>query len=162
MKTRQKDGSGWNLALPKIRRERAKLVKLANFKPAKKPMKIGTWPTWPTFFGCFGGPRRLVRTLLKQKDGSGWNLALPKIRRKRAKLVKLANFKPAKIPIKIGTWPTWPSFIDVLVGLRRLVRTLRIVGFETHSSCGVLTKRTKITRLCSISSFSQENGCSGG
>ena len=25
-----------------------KLVKLANFKPVKKPMKKGTWPTLPT------------------------------------------------------------------------------------------------------------------
>ena len=30
---------------------------------------------------------------------------------------KLVNFKPAKFPMKIGTWPTWPTFIDVLVGL---------------------------------------------
>ena len=30
-------------------------------------MKYGTWPTWPTFFRWFGGPRRLDRTLRKGK-----------------------------------------------------------------------------------------------
>ncbi len=35
---------------------------------------------------------------------------LPKKRQERMKLVKLANFKPVRKPMKHGTWPTWPTF----------------------------------------------------
>ena len=53
-----------------------KLAKLVNFKPSQKPMKTGTWPTWPTFFRalrrvfCFGSGLRAeaAMKIFEQKD----------------------------------------------------------------------------------------------
>ena len=49
-------------------------------------------------FRSFGGTSKACPHPAKTEDGSGWNLALPRIRQER---MKLAKFKPAKMPIKM-------------------------------------------------------------
>ena len=56
---------GWNLALLKTRRE---WVKLANFKSATMPMKIGTWPT---FFRMLWWASKTRPHPTKAEDGWG-------------------------------------------------------------------------------------------
>ena len=139
------DGSGWNLALPRIRLGRMKLVKLANFKPAKRPIKMELGQLGQLFSMValidsfqFWWASKTRPHPTKTDDGSGWNLALPRIRLGPMKLVKLANFKPAKRAYKNGTWPTWPTFFDgcvdrfvsVLVGLEDSTAHYRFSKFR--------------------------------
>ncbi len=36
------------------------------------------------------------------------------VRRLLIKLAKLARFKPAKMPMKYGSWPTWSTFVPMI------------------------------------------------
>ena len=72
------------------------------------------------FFRSLGGTSKTCPTLRGSRPA-------------RSKLVKLANFKPAQKPMKIGTWPTLPSFSEVSVGLRRLVPPYEEAGLPDRS-----------------------------
>ena len=113
----------FRLALTKMKREQVKLAKLANFKPAKRPVKTELGQLGQLFSMCRWDFEDSTAPY-KNRRWLGWNLVLPKIKRER---VKLANFKHAKTLRKreldqldqLGQ-----LFFDVSVGLRRLDRTL--------------------------------------
>ena len=115
------------------------MTKLANFKPAEMPIKMELGQLGQLFFdGCddgsvsVGGPRRLDRTLRRQKTARDGTSPSRGKRPERTKLARLANFKPAKMPVKMEVGQLCQLFFDgyddgsvSVGGPRRLIRTLR-------------------------------------
>ena len=92
------------------------LAKLANFKPAKMPVKreLGQLRQLSSMRWC-GLKTRPQPT--KAEDGLGGIFALREIGQEIIALVKLANFEPAKTPIKTEVCQLGQLFFDAMVGL---------------------------------------------
>ena len=113
------------------------VAQVGQLPTCENSIKIGTWPTLPsqpTLFEDLVGLRRLVRTLRNQKTGR----VEPRPPDDMMRTGEVGQLPTCEKPIKIGTWPTLPSqstFFEDLVGLRRLVRTLRLLReFDGTSS----------------------------
>ena len=130
------DGSGWNLALPRIRRERTKLARLANFKPAKMPVKMEVGQLCQLgqhFFeecgdhwiSIFRWDFEDLSSPCENRRRLGMEPRPPEDKAGADEVGQVGQLQTCKKAYKNGTWPTWPTFFDgcvdrfvsVLVGL---------------------------------------------
>ena len=139
---------------PRDRARDCYVGEVGQLQTCENACKKGTLPTWPTLFVLWWGSKTR-RHPTKAGDGLGGTFALPEIGQEVIALAKLANFKPAKMPVKRELCQLG-QLCSCSGGARRLDATL---PKQTISWVGPLRSQRSGKRLLRWRSTKELNSC---
>ena len=91
-----------------------RMAKLANFEPAKMPVKRELGQLGQLFFRCVGETSKTLRHLVRKI--ARLEPRPPEVKARTGEVGQVGQLRTCRNACKKGTWPTWPTFFRCVGG----------------------------------------------